>query len=256
MGHLDLKNWTKEQVNGARLFRALSDSHARRRDRLARHRTKEKKALRWWLVYGAARTGTTYMVNLMAQRSQFKVSDWCLSNILKLTPPFDYIRFDRRRALKDISDNILDNAARGPNQDLDLAFKQCQLEYPEYERLVEMWGRPDRIIFCFRQPAGCISSSEKHFVGELYIPIPRLQERYIQQFETYKKIGGDPFEYGPHCTLDTYLHFLDPLRIDASRCKPFLYKGEDQDELTTHEMWQAFREFKEQHSHVPSSEFT
>jgi hypothetical protein len=246
MSHFGLENWAKERFRKAR---------SRWSDRVARDRTKKKRTLRWWLIYGAARTGTTYMVDLVAQRSQFKVSDWCLGNMLRLTPPYRYVRFDQERALKDISDNILDHAARGPHRDLDLAFKQCQLEYPEYERLLQMWGRPERIIFCFRQPAGCIASSEKHFAGETYISIPRLQERYIQQFETYKQIGGDPFEYGPHCTLEIYLNFLKPLPIEASLCKPFRYKGEDKDEFTTEEMWQAFNDFKTQRQHLPHSVF-
>jgi hypothetical protein len=235
---------------GRRAVAAFTRTRAHWVDRRARNKLKRKPMLRWWLVYGAARTGTTYMVNLVGRRAQLKVSDWCLGHMLRLTPPFDYVRFDNDRALGDISDNILDNAARGPHHDIDLAFKQCQLEYPEYERLIQMWGRPERIIFCYRQPAACIASSTKHFSGDLHVSIARLQERYVQQFECYKQIGGDPFEYGPQCGLEGYLDFLEPLPIEASSCKPFLYQGEDNDEFTTTEMWNAFNDFKQQHQAV------
>lgn len=243
-----VKQWAKRNIPEGTWLRkrlaALFRSPQAAREQALRDGLKRKKKLHWWLVYGAARTGTTYMVNTIASGARLKVSDWCLDRILQLTPTYDYVRFDRQRALRDISDNIMDNAYFGPGGDLDLVFKEANLECPEYEMLVKMWGKPERAIFCFRQPAGYISSAEKHFSGEIRIAIPRLQELYVKLFENHKTIGGDPFEYGPRLQLSDYLSFLKPLEIDKAACQPFSYKGEDKNEFTTDAMWKAYRDFK------------
>ena len=243
-----LRKWAKNNIpEGTRLWKVLAASFRSpraRHDRALRGSLKQKDRLRWWLVYGAARTGTTYMVDMIANAARLKVSDWCLDRILQLTPAYDYVKFDRQRALRDISDNIIDNAYFGQRGDLDLVFKEANLEIPEYETLVQMWGKPERTIFCFRQPAGYISSGQKHFSGEIHIPIPRLQELYVKLFENHRTIGGDPFEYGPHLKLDDYLSFLKPLKIDKASCQPFAYKGEDKNEFTTDAMWKAYHGFK------------
>ncbi len=217
-------------------------------DSLFRFRLKNRKKIDWWLVYGAARTGTTYMVDMIASCSRLWISDWCLDSILKLVPEFDYIRFDNKRALADISRNILDNANTGKGNQLEFVVKEAYLGVEEYNRLVAMWGPPKRTIFCFRQPAGYIRSAGKHFVGPYEISLGELQEFYVRLFENHKLIGGDVFEYGSHLTMDDYIDFLKPLRIDKALNKEFIYTGQDDDRHTTEAMWTAYRNFKSQHS--------
>lgn len=218
-----------------------------RMDRKLRKMMKKKSKLRWWLIYGSGRSGTTYMVDMIASKARLKISDWTLYQMLKLTPGSSYIHFDRDRALRDISHNLLDNAERiEPKGDLDLIFKQADMEPHEYTMLVKMWGEPERKIFCFRQPAGYIASAEKLFSEML--TVSQMQELYVMSFDHYKVVGGEPFEYGSHLSLDDYLQFLKPLAIRREDCKPFRYKGEDKDEFTTEAMWNAYKGFKKENN--------
>ncbi len=185
------------------------------------------------------------MVDMIGTCSRLKISDWTLYQMLKLTPTSKYIRFDRDRALRDISHNLLDNAERiDYGGYLDLIFKQADMEPHEYSVLVKMWGEPERKIFCFRQPAGYIASAEKLFSEML--TVAQMQELYVKSFEHHKLVGGEPFEYGSHLALDDYLRFLAPLPIRRESCKGFLYKGEDKDEFTTEAMWDAYKNFKKE----------
>lgn len=198
----------------------------------------------WWLVYGAGRSGTSYMARLISTCSRLWVSDWSLENLLKLVPDHDYIKFDRERALRDISDNILDNAYLGGGDQLDLVFKEAYLEFQEYQMLVKMWGPPTRIIFCFRQPAAHIHSALEHFTGPYEASLNELQQDYVRMFNHYKMIGGDTFEYKPSLTLEDYLLFLKPLVVDKTMCEKFVYKGQDKNEHTTPAMWVAYHDFR------------
>ncbi len=246
MAHI-IKPYLKRVINPESVMAnalRLAFKPSARKDYRLRSRLKNKKQINWWLIYGAARTGTTYMLDMIASCSQLWISDWCLDNILKLVPEFDYIKFDNKRLLRDISNNILDNACLGSGDPLEFAVKEAYLEYEEYKMLVRMWGPPSRAIFCFRQPAGYISSAGKHFKGPYEISLNQLQELYIKLFESHQKIGGDVFEYGSHLTMDDYISFLKPLKVDKRLNKEFVYKGKDSNEHTTEAMWVAYHDFK------------
>ena len=198
------------------------------------------KNIRWWLIHGPERSGTTFMNDLVASDSKQFVSDWGLSNILKLTRDLKYILFDNERALRDICNNILDNAKSSGGSTLDLVFKQAGLTLDEYNRLVEMWGEPERKIFCLREPASYMSSVIKKFSHK---PISASQNRYIGILKKYEEIGGEIFEYGPNTTLDEYIDFVRPLKIDKDKFD-FKYTGKSNNELVTQEMWDAYERIK------------
>jgi len=195
-----------------------------------------KPGLKWWLVYGPVRTGTSLMLRTIASRSRLYVSDWCLGNMLQLSADYDYVRFDRARALNDISRNLLNNAYAGGGQTLDLAFKQANFRAYEYEPLTRMWGAPERVIFCFREPGGYIASAIKKFPA---VSIDGLQKMYVAAMKTFETVGGDSFEYHDGLTGDDYRRFMPSLDLHDGAVK-FRYGGERLEEHTTDAMWDAY----------------
>jgi hypothetical protein len=234
-----------------RVLRHLVMQLSTARLRLLRARVKRKPAPRWWLVYGPPRAGTTYMHRMVQACSVLHVSDWGLAPALNPIPEwfrirsaedFDYIRFDYERYLKDISRNILDNAYPGRGVQLDLVYKQATLGLSEYETLVRMWGPPERALFCIRQPAGYITSARKKFI---YDTVETLQQVYIDSMSSYVHIRGDIFDYTPELTVSDYTSFLQPLSFEGKWLPPFQFKGEQDHENTTKEMWDAYHRIKE-----------
>lgn len=221
------------------------------RSRMARRRIKRKPTLRWWLVYGPPRAGTTYMHRIIKACSTLHVSDWGLAPALNPIPEwlrirssqdFGYIRFDYERFLKDISRNILENAYPGNGAQIDLVYKQATLGPSEYETLIRMWGPPERAVFCIREPAGYIASARRKFI---YDTVERLQEVYVESIASYQHIGGDSFDYTPELAVSDYTSFLQPLNFKGKWLPPFQFKGEQEPENATEEMWSAYHQIKE-----------
>ena len=218
---------------------------------LTRSEARHKAELRWWLVYGPPRSGTSYIFQLIRTCSVLCVSDWGLAPILspvpdwlktRSAPDFAYIRFDYRRFLKDMSNNILDNAYGGHGTQLDLVYKQATLDPSEYQALVKMWGAPARTIFCLREPAGYIASAVKKFV---YDSVEHLQQVYIDSVDSYLQIKGDVFEYTSDLTVSDYTSFLQPLNFAGKRLVPFRHNGAQEHEHATEGMWSAYRRVQE-----------
>lgn len=110
-----------------------------------------------------------------------------------------------------------------------------------------MWGPPERVIFCIRQPDTYINSAVRKFAAT---PLVSLQQAYINVFARYPDIAGDIFEYGPELTLEDYRAFLQPLRL-GEKLEPFTHKGVPAPEQTTPEMWAAYDEFRRTHRVFP-----
>jgi len=105
-----------------------------------------------------------------------------------------------------------------------------------------MWGPPARTIFCLREPTGYIASAINKFI---YDSVERLQEVYIDSINSYLQIGGDIFEYTPDLSVPDYISFLEPLSFKDKCLPPFQYKGEQDHEHVTDEMWSAYYRIKE-----------
>ena len=217
----------------------------------ARRTLKRKPELKWWLIYGPPRCGTSYMVRVVKACSILYVSDWGLAPILnpvpewlriRSSPDFGYIKFDYERFLRNISENILDNAYPGTGAQLDFVYKQATLRPSQYHAFVKMWGPPERVIFCFREPAGYIVSAVNKFI---YDTVEYLQELYVRSMNSYWEIGGDVFEYTPELRISDYFSFLGPLDFGSKWTPPFQFKGEQDHENTTGEMWEAYHRIKE-----------
>lgn len=159
--------------------------------------------------------------------------------MLQLTPRDAHIRFDRARALRDISRNVLANAPNGGGRVLDLAFKQADLAAEDYQPLVEMWGPPQRTFFCFREPAACMASAIRKFPN---VDLRELQEGYIRSFDVYRTVGGEPFEYHSGLHLDDYARLLAPLEVGSHF--RFHYQGTSAPEFVTPEMRCAWEDFR------------
>lgn len=215
--------------------------------RRARRKMQDQSQLKWWLVYGPPRGGTSYMMRLIKSCSRLVVSDWTLSPLIahipywlefRSAPARDYIAFDHHRFLRDISSNILDNADVGSGHQLDLVYKQAGLRSKEYQALVEIWGPPERTIYCLREPAGYIASATKKFAGHT---VENLQQLYVDSVNSYLEINGDLFEYTPDLSMSDYVFFLEPLNFEGKQLPAFRYTGEQDRDSTSEEMWAAYQ---------------
>ncbi len=200
-----------------------------------------KARLRWWLVYGPARCGTTLMHQLIAGHARINVGDWGLRHCLQHPMDRPGVTFDRRRFDRDVSRNVLVNAPPGGGRAIDVAFKQANLHWDEYQALVRLWGEPERKIFCYRDPASFMASAVKKFPDT---PREDLQERnYIGTIERLSRIGGDAFEYRDGLSLDDYERLLQPLGLPANPPE-FRYTGHEAPDLVTDAMWKSYESLK------------
>lgn len=217
----------------------------------ARGTLKRKSELKWWLIYGPPRCGTSYMARMVKACSILYVSDWGLAPILnpipewlqdRSAPDYGYINFDYERFIRSISENILDNALPGTGTRLDFTYKQATLGSSEYQALIQMWGPPERAVFCMREPAGYIASAVSKFI---YDTVDTLQQLYVRSMNSYQEIGGDIFEYAPELTISDYFSFLEPLDFEGKWTPSFQFKGEQDHGNTTKEMWDTYHRIKE-----------
>lgn len=210
---------------------------ARRARRLARWRLARRRRLRWWLVYGPVRSGTSFMMRAIGANARLRVGDWGLRHGLGLPPDLPHVRFDRDRARADVSRNVLTNAPSGGGRALDLVYKSAQLRPDELDALVEMWGPPARTIFCVREPAGYLASAVRKFPD---VDVQAFRDEYLADLATYEVLGGDLFVYRPDLDTDDYRRFLVPLELPDDPDLRFTYRGSRADELVTPEMVAAF----------------
>ena len=203
---------------------------------------------KWWFIYGAIRTGSSYMADAIGLAAKLKVRDLGVNNLYKIvgsqnraTAKND-LPFNWDKAFHSISENILENGEKGQGSQLDLVYKQAGGKEiaDSYPSLVRMWGLPERIIFCFRDPSSYMSSAIKKFPNE---PLERLQSIYVESFVTYNLIGGDRFEYNSNLSAADYVNFLDPLII-KDQVAPFAYKGANSKNFTP-EMKATFDTFRQ-----------
>ena len=176
----------------------------------------------WWLIHGHPRSGTSYLTHMIARGARRCISDWGLRPTLTAIATNRHARIDKRRALADYCFNLMENSlGEGSGTQLELVFKQAMLQRDEFELLVQMWGKPARKIYCFREPAGTINSHLKKFPR---FSVAVAQERYLAQVDLHERIGGELFEYHQHLTMDDYRAFLSPLTL-PDEVAPFVYKG-------------------------------
>ncbi len=219
--------------------------------RQVRRELQRKSGLNWWLVYGPPRSGTSYMMEWIKTCSTLWVSDWSLGILFepiprwlafRSDPAHGFIAFDHARFLRDLSRNILDNAYTGGGNQLDLLYKQANMRPNEHHTLVQMWGPPQRAIFCLREPSGYMASAARKFA---HASREQLQRMYIRSVEGYQEIGGDLFEYGPGLSDSDYVAFLQPLDFERKRLPAFRFRGAQDHDSTSEEMWQAYHRAKE-----------
>ena len=201
------------------------------------------KKLKWWAIYGPGSSGTSFMYRIVAHWARLGISDWCLRDILKLVPDRPYIRFDKKRALRDISSNILDNAHRYGGRHLDLVFKQACLAGREFATLVEMWGKPERIIFCLRESAAYMASASRRWPEW---SVEYLRRMYIDTLREYEKIGGDIFEYHRGLTVEDYIGFVNlPKSVNID--EKFVCNESGNPEPADKDLLTAYEAFKKKH---------
>jgi hypothetical protein len=198
--------------------------------------------LRWWLVYGPVRSGTTLMSALLEPHTRWSVSDWGLHAVLdgplSSTPP----GFDLRRMRRDVLTEVLAATDTGHGGTLDLVYKQANMRKPEYDALVDVIGPPERSIFCLRDPAGFMRSAVRKFPDT---DLDNLRVvNYVGTIAEHTAIGGDVFLYSPEVTGADYSRFLAPIPLSAAQQADVRYTGATADELTTPEMWVAFERMR------------
>jgi hypothetical protein len=219
-----------------------------RRERVRAWTALRRARLRWWLVYGPVRSGTTLAADLVAAHTRWVVSDWGLHAALTepLRKPPD--RYDVARPHRALLAEVLAACDTGKNGILDLVYKQANLRQPEYDALVRVLGVPERTIFCLRDPAGFMASAVRKFPDA---GMDNLQSsNYVGTIDEWSRIGGDVFLYHPKVTGDDYAQFLRPLQLSDSARASVRYSGSAAPELTTEQMWQRFHELAGQARNV------
>lgn len=213
------------------------------RDRLRAQLDVRRGHLRWWLVYGPVRSGTTLMADLASPSSRYLVSDMGLH--AALTPPLGPLPhgYDVRRPRRALLAEVLSACRTGGTGPLDLVYKQANIRQPELQALTSVLGPPERSILCLRDPAGFMSSAVKKFPD---VPVDELQEfNYLGTLDAWEELGGEVFLYHPEVTGEDYARFLAPLPLTPEQVARVRYTGTEAPELTTPRMWERFREVAE-----------
>jgi hypothetical protein len=207
--------------------------------------------LRWWLVYGPVRSGTTLMADFASGHSRWEVSDWGLHAALTeplSQPPAGY---DPRRPRRALLAEVLAACGTGHSGRLDLVYKQANLRAKEHDILVDLIGPPERRIYCLRDPASFMGSAVRKFPD---IDLDNLREiNYIGTSQEHARIGGEVFLYHPAVTGDDYADFLRPLTISAEQRASVQYSGSAAPELTTDPMWAEYHRLVELATNAPAT---
>jgi hypothetical protein len=210
------------------------------RSRLRAHLDVRKGELRWWLVYGPVRSGTTLMSDLTRTHTRYLVSDWGLHHAL--TPPLSRTPhgYDAIRPQRALLAEVLSACRTGSSGPLDLMYKQANLRQPELATLTALIGPPERSILCLRDPAGFMASATRKFPD---VPHDELREfNYLGTLKAWEEMGGEIFLYHPDVTGQDYQDFLAPLRLAPDDVARVRYTGSTAPELTTDAMWERFHE--------------
>ncbi len=208
-----------------------------------------RRPLRWWLIWGPVRSGTTLMGDLAATHARWAVSDWGLR--AALNPPLGVLPagYDVDRPRRALMTEVLAHCETGHRGPLDLVLKQANLFDDEHAALVQLLGPPERSIFCLRDPAGFMRSAVRKFPD---IDLENLRQiNYIDSIERQARLGGEVFLYHPEVTGDDYARFLAPLTMTDAERESVRYTGGESPELTTEPMWQAFRELRPKAANAP-----
>lgn len=197
----------------------------------------ELKSLKWWLIYGPPRTGTSYLSRLISERSTYLVSDWGLGNIINRLDNVRDLNIEKFKL--DLIENILASARRGGGKVIDLCYKQATLLPAELDQLTTMFGAPQRKIFCVRDPAGFMASAVKKFPN---FTSEDLENRYLRNLAVYEKIGGDIIEYGPKLSHGSLKEFVSPINLPNST-EEFKFRGSERPDLVSDQMQEAYENF-------------
>lgn len=193
--------------------------------------------LRWWLVYGPVRSGTTLAADLIGHHSKRTLSDWGLHAVLD-GPLGDVPRsFDLRAMRRAVLEAAMDSVDHHPRRALDLVYKQANLRPAEASALTEALGPPERTIFCLRDPAGFMASALRKFPD---VDRRNLQEiNYLGTIEAHATIGGEVFVYHPGISAQEYESLLAPLGARPLG-EDVVFRGRSDPDSTTLAMWDAY----------------
>jgi hypothetical protein len=72
-----------------------------------------------------------------------------------------------------------------------------------------------------------------------------LQQAYIHTLGTFPEVGGEVWEYLPSLNLSDYLRFLAPLVLEGKELPAFRWKGTQDHDSTSPQMWQAYERVKD-----------
>ncbi len=197
------------------------------------------KKKKWIFIYGAGRTGSTYLLRVVRSISVHSISDWGLGTILNpLVKMANGI--DKERFLHDLAENILDSSKKNERGQLDLVIKSAGGSAAEFECYEKMFGPAERVIFTVREPSGYMASAVKKFPRH---EINELQEAYIKMMAVYGKIKGEILDYKRNLKTSSYLDFLQPLNFDETTIEKFVFKGNKADHFVTQEMHSSYKKF-------------
>lgn len=181
-----------------------------------------KKKLRWIYIHGMYRSGTSYMLRQLMQKSKRGCGDWMLA---EFSAPYHAVkardgnrRMNPIRLWADFRRNLLRSAAIGGGFDFDIIIKQAFGSVEELEFLTELFGAPPiEIIYMYREPNGWWLSAKKKFSCS----DDELKQSYAEALGRYQSLGGIPFCYDESLISQLSTHdIFNGIRFDDFKPKP------------------------------------
>jgi len=156
----------------------------------------DRKKVRWVYIHGVHRSGTSYMLRQLMQKSKRGCGDWMLKQFVDPYRAVQKRETNRKmnvdRLWRDFRRNLLRSAHVGGGFKYDIVIKQACGSVEEVEFLTDLFGGPPcEIIYMYREPNGWWLSTKKKFDS----PDGEMKQLYSEALGRYELLGGIPICY-------------------------------------------------------------
>ena len=196
--------------------------------------------IRWWLIHGFERSGTSLMLRTVAKQARHVISDWGLKKLAFAICGEKHGNWSTDRTIQFFARELLFSSRTPHDGRLDLVVKQAGLQVAEFELFCRMWGKPERKLFCLREPRHAIESARRKFP---HVSLIDHCERYCRQANVLTEVGGDVFTYSPSVRAEDYVSFLSPLSVEPPELSFSARRGLDDLPVCVHEAFSKMHRY-------------
>lgn len=149
----------------------------------------------WIFIYGAPRSGTSFVFHKFLEQAKNGISDWELHRVIDTLDYYQgqtHIGLDRDLFSNDLLNNIMRSGQPGAGSNYDLVIKEIDCPKYELDYLINtIKSEPTIKLFMYRSPEAWYKSAKIKFgLGD-----KELIELYNRSLESYFDIGGQVLEY-------------------------------------------------------------